>query len=362
MAVAWIGNRETLVERAAEHAAELLASSRCPVISFDTDIHGTRAIIALAERVGAAYDHIEGAALARETALFTDKGGMIVAPGEVRRRADLVVIAGELPAVHDNFVAELAETVPDLSAKNMREFFVIAGRVRASAGLGKVKPVRLSCGDAGLAATLAAIRAQCAARQVATTVSNFDRFAASLAAARFPVFLFSGHGADELALEMLQGLITDLNRKSRASGLHLPASERGWGSTLASTWMTGFPMRTGFAGGKPEFDPWRFDIARMLAAGEADIHLFVASGPNKLPVRRNGVRHIALAKTNAPVRGANITIAIGEPGVDHESVAFSSRAGTMTAVKAASASAIPSAASVIRMIGGYLDSGTPLPC
>ena len=173
MAVAWIGNRETLVERAAEHAAELLASIRCPVISFDTDIHGTRAIIALAERVGAAYDHIEGAALARETALFTDKGGMIVAPGEVRRRADLVVIAGELPAVHDNFVAELAETVPDLSAKNMREFFVIAGRVRASAGLGKVKPVRLSCGDAGLAATLAAIRAQCAARQVATTVSNF---------------------------------------------------------------------------------------------------------------------------------------------------------------------------------------------
>ena len=121
-------------------------------------------------------------------------------------------------------------------------------------------------------------------------------------------------------------------------------------------------MRTGFAGGKPEFDPWRFDVARMLAAGEADIHLFVAAGPNKLPVRRNGVRHIALAKTNAPVRGANITIAIGEPGVDHESVAFSSRAGTMTAVKAASASAIPSAASVIRMIGGYLDSGTPLPC
>ena len=53
MAVAWIGNRETLVERAAEHAAELLRSSRCPVFSFDTDIHGTRAAIALAERVGA---------------------------------------------------------------------------------------------------------------------------------------------------------------------------------------------------------------------------------------------------------------------------------------------------------------------
>src|SRR5262245_44803075 len=121
MAVAWIGNREMLVERAAEHAAELLAASRCPVISFDTDIHGTRAAIALAERVGAVYDHVEGAALAQETALFTDKGGMFIAPGEARRRADLIVIAGELPPVYHDFVTELAETVPDLSGKNRRE-------------------------------------------------------------------------------------------------------------------------------------------------------------------------------------------------------------------------------------------------
>ena len=128
------------------------------------------------------------------------------------------------------------------------------------------------------------------------TVSNFDRFAASLAAARFPVFLFSGHGADELALEMLQGLITDLNRKSRASGLHLPASESGWGSTLASTWMTGFPMRTGFARGMPEFDPWRFDVARMLAAGR---QMFISALPRERASCRceeTDVRHIALAK------------------------------------------------------------------
>src|SRR5919108_1126358 len=125
MAVAWIGNREELVQRAVEEAAALLHSSRCPVFSFDTDIHGTRAAIALAERIGAAYDHADGAALARETALFTDKGGMFVSPGEVRRRADIVAIVGELPDIHRGFVAELAETVPDLSASNSREFFLI---------------------------------------------------------------------------------------------------------------------------------------------------------------------------------------------------------------------------------------------
>jgi formylmethanofuran dehydrogenase subunit B len=361
MAVAWIGNRETLVERAAAHAAELLKSSRCPVFSFDTDIHGTRAAIALAERVGAAYDHTDGSALAREIALFTDSGGMVVSPGEVRRRADLVVIAGELPAMHYGFVAELAETVPDLAAKNMRAFFVIGGRVRASAGLGTTRVTRLSCGDAGLGATLAAIRARCAGRKIAALVTNFDRLASALKVAKFPVFLFSGFGADGLALEMLQGLIADLNRQSRASGLHLPATESGWGSALASTWMTGFPTRTGFARGLPEFDPWRFDVARMLAAGEADIHFSIAAGANPLPARRSGIRLIALVKTAEPVHGATITIAIGEPGIDHEQVAYRARSGTLTALRPTSASALPSAASVIRMIGSHL-GGEPLPC
>ena len=124
----------------------LLQSSRCPVFSFDTDIHGTRAAIALAERVGAAYDHVDGAALSRETALFTDKGAMTVAPGEVRRRADVVAIVGELPAVHHDFVAELADTVPDLSAKNARELFLIGAEgTKVASFLGSRKATLLSC-------------------------------------------------------------------------------------------------------------------------------------------------------------------------------------------------------------------------
>ena len=127
--------------------------------------------------------------------------------------------------------------------------------------------------------------------------------------------------------------------------------------------MTGFPTRTGFARGLPEFDPWRFDVARMIAAGEADVHLRVAAGAGRLPARRNGTELIALAKTSAPVRGAAITIAIGEPGVDHDAVAYSCRTGTLTGSPSGTrASAVPSAASVIRMIGGHLAAGTPLPC
>jgi formylmethanofuran dehydrogenase subunit B len=363
MAVAWIGNREALVQRAVERAAALLHSSRCPVFSFDTDIHGTRAAIALAERVGAAYDHAGSAALARETALFTDKGGMTVSPGEMRRRCDVVVIVGELPEIYRGLVAELADTVPDLSASNVREFFLIGdGKTQAASLGGRRAATVLSCGEAGLSATLAALRAQCAGRQVAAPVSNFDGFARSLADARFPVFLFSGHASEGLALEMLHGLIADLNRKSRASGLHLPASESGWGSTLASTWVTGFPLRTGFARGFPEFDPWQFDVARMLAAGEADFHLWISAGADRPPAKKNPATLVVLAKTKQPVAGAAVTIKIGEAGVDCDAVVYSGRTGSLASIEARSASQLPSAATIIRLIAEHVPAGAALPC
>lgn len=363
MAVAWIGNRETLVERAAAHAAALLGSSRCPVFSLDTDIHGTRAAIALAERVGAAYDHADGAAISREVALFTDKGAMTVAPGEARRRADVVVIVGELPQIHHQFVGELSATVPDLSAKNQREIFLVGSNETSAPRLSNGRTATLlSCGEAGLGATLAALRAQWRGRQTSQPVSNFDDFAKALEAAHFPVFLFSGDATEGLALEMLQGLVTDLNRKSRASGLHLPASENGWGSALASTWMTGFPLRTGFARGFPEFDPWRYDVARMIAAGEADLHLRISSSIVQPQKKRNRMALIALAKTQQPVAGAAVTIAIGEAGVDHQAVVYSSRTGSLRSVDARAASELPSAATVIRLVASHVSAEAALPC
>lgn len=364
MAVAWIGNRETQLERAVRHAAALLHSSRCPVFSFDTDIHGTRAAIALAERVGASYDHANGAGLVQETALFTDKGGMFVAPGEVRRSADIVAIVGELPAIHHGYVAELAGTVPDLTASNAREFFLIGnGKAPALPLNGGRKLTRLSCGKTvGLGGTLAALRALCAGRQVSAPVTNFARFQGALADAKFPVFLVSGYSADALALEMLQGLIADINRKSRASALHLTASESGWGSTLASTWMTGFPVRTGFARGFPEYDPWRFDAARQLAAGEADFHLWISAVAKKPPANGNDARLVALTGTTSPIAGAEVTFAIGKAGVDHDAVAYSARTGSMVAVPAEAASKLPSAATILRSIAEHIPAGAALPC
>jgi formylmethanofuran dehydrogenase subunit B len=357
MAVAWIGNREVSMEQAAERAAEFLQASRCPVFSLDADVHGTRAAIALAERTGAAYDHVSGAALARETALFTDRGAMTVALGEVRRRADVLVIVGGIPEAYRPLLVELSSAAPDLSAANARKFFLIGND-------GGMVPdgTPLTCANTGLNATLAAIRASLGGRQVSRAVSNLDAFANALGSARYPVFVFSGHGVDRFGLEMLQGLIDDLNKKSRASALHLPASESGWGSVLASTWMTGFALRTGFVRGFPEYDPWRYDAARMIADGEADLHLWIAPDASLKPKTPKGASLIALTKTVQPLAGAAVTIAIGEAGIDHDGVVYSARAGTLRFIVANAATQLPSTAAILRTIASHIDAEAALPC
>jgi formylmethanofuran dehydrogenase subunit B len=287
---------------------------------------------------------------------------MTIAPGEARRRADVVVIVGDVPEAYHGLLTDLPKSAPDLSEKNAREFFLVGTSRAMPSLLNGAKVTRLSAGKEGLPATLAALRAQCAGRKVSTPVSKFDDFATAIAGAKFPVFLFSGQSSDALALEMLQGLVADLNRKKRASSLHLPVSESGWGSTLASVWMTGFAARTGFGRGLPEFDPWRFDIERMIAEGEADLHLRISSWKSGPAPKARGVLLIALAKTRKPVVGAAVTIAIGEAGVDHDAVVYSARTGTLRSAAATASSALPSAAEIIRSISVRVSPEAGWPC
>lgn len=364
MAVAWIGSREAPVEEAAELAAKFLQDSRCPVFSFDADVNGSRALIALAERVGASYDHLDGVGLSREVGMITDRGGMVIAPGEVRRRADLIIVVGTVPEIHHDYIRGLADTRPDLSGNVERSFYALGAATDQDAALtSHLKAVPLSCGDADLPSTIAAVRALRAGRPVSQQVSNSEAFLASLAQAKFPVFVFSGLSCDHMGLEMLQALVVDINQKQRASALHLPTSDRGWGSVLASTWMTGFALRTGFARDMPDFDPWRHDVARMIEAGEADLHLWLNAGDKRSPDAPKGeMKLIAISTDGAAIEGADITFAIGKSGVDHPGVTFSSRVGTLISVNAEQASDRASAADILRLIGNKIEVGAEMPC
>ena len=125
--------------------------------------------------------------------------------------------------------------------------------------------------------------------------------------------------------------------------------------------MTGFPLRTSFARGFPEYDPWRFDAARQIADGEADFHLWISAN-GRSPENGNGAKLVALTKAGRPVGGAEVPFAIGEAGVDHDAVSDSSRTGTLAFVPAEEASQLPSAAAILRSIAEHIPAGAALPC
>ena len=129
------------------------------------------------------------------------------------------------------------------------------------------------------------------------------------------------------------------------------------GVAQATGWHTGLPMRTGFARGRPEHDPWRFDASRLVESGEADAAVWVGGLDADVPSWIGKVPTVALdaPDTRFPVAPA-IRINVGCPAIDHDAVLFDARLGVLAVSRARAASKVPRAADVLRGITFALTS------
>jgi len=203
---------------------------------------------------------------------------------------------------------------------------------------------------ADLPALLAALRARLARRPIsAARLPNktLDALAADLAAARFGVAVWSAQ-LDVLAIEMLCGIVKDLNGKTRFTGLPLSAGDNGEGIVQVCGWLTGFPMRTGFGRFAAEHDPWRFDATRLVQAGEIDCALWISAYRAAVPGWSGAVPIIALTDQHTRWRiPPRVHIEVGRPGLDHDAVEHCAATGTLVPVTATKPSQMPSVARAI---------------
>ncbi len=358
------------LENAAAAAAQLLARSGQPLIAgLGADIAGARAAIALAERVGGVVDHMRSAALMRDLDCLRETGVMLTTPVEARVRADVVLLVGDA----------LLETWPGLNERLLglparpegvevaRRIIWLAPEADATiAGFGgHVEVVGTGLGLT-LAANLAALRARVKGRPVARAqipLSTLDAVAAGLRGARFGVAVWTAERVGALEIEMLNGLVRDLNETTRFSTLPLAAPDNGAGALAACGWMTGFPMRTGFGGGSPMHDPWRFDAERLIASGETDCALWVSAFGAPPPPWGAAVNFIALCeRATRFAEEPNVRIVVGRPGVDHDGVVHSADAGTLVAATASAPSAAPSVAQALALIAAHLPDASAGAC
>jgi len=357
-------------DEAAAAAAQYLARSRQPLIAgLGADIAGARAAIALAEQVGGVIDHRHSAALLRDLDCLRETGVMLTTPGEARVRADVVLLVGD----------GLTEAWPQMNERLLRpparpegvvvkrRFVWLAPRadMRIPSFDGDIEVFAAGNG-ATLAANLAALRARIKGRPVAQTqlpLSVLEGLAAVLRGARFGVAVWTASHLGALEIEMLHGLVRELNDTTRFSTLPLAAPENGAGVLAACGWTTGFPMRTGFGVGVPVHDPWRFDAERLVASGETDCVVWISAFGAAPPAWRRAVNVIALCeRTTQFAQAPDVRITVGRPGVDHDAVLHSSDVGTLVAVTAAARSGAPSVAEALERIGARLGEVGARPC
>ncbi len=334
-----IRGRAAALDEAVREAAVLLSTKSCPVIAgLGTCAAGAEAAASLAEACGATLDHAHSNALLSDLGAMREYGWIVATPLLARARADTVLLVG---AGLEGFTLPPAPSLTPEAPRRVLRF-----------------------SPDGLLPRLSVLRALVAGRPVASGGDPDGALASvaeALRTARYGVAVWSAGTTDEIEVEALCGLISDLNAKTRWAGLPLPAPGNADGVARALGWKTGFPVRIGFGRGHAEHDPWRLDAVRMVESGEADAAVWVqAMEPGPPP----WTRRVPLVAVTAPgarfAKPPEVAITVGRPGVDHDAVLFSAEAGTLVAVRAEAPRDVPTVARVLDGITAALrERGAP---
>ena len=356
---AWIDGVPVDLPTAAAAAARMLDASRQPLIAgLGTDVAGARAATALAQRIGAAIDHMSADALLRDLDVLREAGLMLTTPSEASMRADTLLLVG--PGVIDapgklarHLLGAGGERGPSRPT-DRRIFWMCPGRDSGAAAniavIGReVRELPV------LLATLRALVNGRPAGPAPVPAPVLRGLADALKTARFGVAVWSAAELDVLTIEMLCGVVDDLNATTRFSGLPLPPGDNAVGVLQVCGWMTGFPVRTGFGRSYPDHDPWQYRAARLVESGEADCVLWISVYRAAAPEWSGDPPTIALAPADASfAKRPRVHIAVGAPGRDHDGVEHHAMIGTLAAVAATHRSEALSVADAIASIVTHL--------
>lgn len=280
---AFIDGAVVAAEEAIGEAARRLGRWRQPLFGgLGTDVAGARALFRLAERTAAVCDHADGETLMHGLRALQDRGQFHTTIAEIRARADLVVCVGT-PAVarYPEFFRRCGLDRPDTPCRRLA--FLDADPPAPAHALPPVQ--RLGSGD--LFADLRQLAALLGPAPRREPDAQLAVWADALREARYAVLVWEAatlpaHGA--LAVEMLQRMVTSLNRSTRAASFALGGSDGAASLQQVFTWLCGLPLRTRLAPEGQEHDPLRFGGARLLADGAVDGLLWTWSfSPDRLP-------------------------------------------------------------------------------
>jgi formylmethanofuran dehydrogenase subunit B len=352
---------EAELDSTLERAAELLGRARFPLFGgLFTDINGAAAALALAEKLGGVVDHAASTGLMRNARIMRERGASSASFGEVRNRADLIVMVGDKPLERDpGLIDQLFPKEKGLPrpGDHKRELVLLGGK---PAGAPRDVPLTwVGLDGSDLPGLLARLGAAVGERRIGGEAPDerLAAVAARLRAAAFAVFVYSADDLDEPAIFTILDMVRHLSITTRAATFALPAPGNGDGVNLCATWTCGLPVRTSFAGVAPEHDARRFATSRLIESGEADALVWIDALVERSGHPPKGVPTVKLSSEGGAEEGADIVIEVACAGRDHDAALYLMPISGIGMVKAAKPDgAKPTVAAVLTRIGELIDA------
>ena len=363
-----VDGKEVSLEIAITKAAELLRDTKLPVIGgCATDVNGMRGLLALADRCGAVVDNMNFTGARNNFLALQDSGWMNTTLAEVKNRCDLLLVVGtDLEAFAPRFFERYVWNKEAMFVEDTSQRSVIylgkAPSGQASTSPNGQKAQVLECAADDLPEVLAVLRALVKGSQIRATsvcglaVADLQMLADQLKAAKYGVVTWAAGALAfahaELTVQKLSEMIKDINDlNTRCSGLPLAGKEGDQTANQVCGWTTGYPARTRFSRGYPEYDPFLNETSVLLASGEADALVWVqAFNVNAVPPETTLPTIVVGRSGMTFAKEPTVFIPVGTPGIDHAGHAFRMDNVVAIRLKKLRDSGLPSTAEVLNTI------------
>lgn len=285
-------------EQAVERAVSILAAARSPIVLglSGATCEAQRAAVALADRLGACIDAPGACKASPSTAALQAVGEVTCTLGEIRNRADVVVVWGADPAVsHPRLFERHVLEPPGLfvpAGRSSRYCIVVDDTETESVQTAADEWIALRPGAHfealwSLRAILrgADIDPEGVERSTGVPLGRWHALVDRMKTARYGVLLYgpdrSNNPGDPSVALAAHTFVRELNAHTRFVVLPLGGRGNDHGAGQVLAWQTGYPGAINLAGGFPRYGPGEFTAGTLLARGEADAALVVSGNPNE---------------------------------------------------------------------------------
>ena len=282
-------------DAAIEEAATILASAVSPLVLglSATACDAQRIAVELAEAIGACIDTPYAAFYGARALALQVVGEVTCTLGEIKNRADLVIVWGANPMVtHPRHLSRYAVDPPGLfvpGGRRDRTLIVVdVCRTRTA----DVADLFLQVVPDQDYEVLGVLRARLKKRTLGVreiggrSLNEWEALLERMKACRYGIIFYgtgltmSRGGVESVA--QLMHLVSDLNAHTRFSVMAM-RGPLGFGNVGGSfkvlCWQTGYPFAINFALGYPRYNPGEFTASELLERQEVDAVLVVGADP-----------------------------------------------------------------------------------